>query len=1361
MPLLARLSSALRIAALATLCATPSRAADSKSAAATEPWNAPAFSADPAALLAAASARPRPENAEVELLLEEFSISIDAQGRRMDQYRMIFRPLTEKAARDWATFSTQWSPWNEERPQMRARIVTAQGAVHELDPATMGDAPDRENDDDQFTDRRRVRGPLPALGAGSVVEEMTTTRETAPAFASGARGSIYLSRFVPVHVSRFVVEAPEGSPLRVRAFGPGPQPKQSHSGAKVRFELTRVDAPASPEVEPLLPPEATGEPYLVWSTGSSWQAAAAEYAAIVDRQLKAGPIEVPPIAGLSRAAAIRRLVARVHEVARYTGVEFGEAAIVPRTPREVLARGYGDCKDLAALLVAMLRAAGIPAQIALIHAGRLQISEDLPSLGAFDHAIVHVAAGAGEPELWIDATAASTPAGQLPLGDQGQLALIADPATRALVRTGEAQATNNTDSDSIDIFVAEEGPARVEQVLQGTGALDVERRQRIAGQTAVQVREGYQRAVLQSFNAEELTVFDVSEVADLERPVRVKVAVAKSRIAVASLADAEVTLSPGNVLRHVPDELLGDEQKAKPRKSPAHLWLPHVQEMSYRVHVPVGLSLRELPANATTPMGAATLREEYTQRESPDGLLVEAKFRLEVPRRWTAPQVEALRGGLASSVLGKPLVLRFDVRGKTLLTEGRLREAIAEYRRLVALHPQESQHHLQLAYALLAANAGDEAREEARAAVALAPAASLPRVGLAYVLEHDRLGRLHMPGYDAEGAIAAYREALKIAPKATLTRRALAELLELGSNGKRFGPGARFAEASALYQQVRKDDKDADLGVALLIDLLYARQFAEARAEALSAKPSQVRNAALLIVAAAHDGGAAALAEARKLSPGDRQGALQMAADTLVQLRMYSLAAELYDVAASGSTEAPRLAAMSALARKLRPRDQVQLPPNEPLTLLKEFFSATVETSPAPEKLRKFFVARAASEELTPRKIFARRQAVTWTGFPAEVLSDAVYSALEAQVEGDARQGFRVHVMGTPAQRTDSLWFVTSENGALKVVCVAPCRSGLAAEALARAERGDLAGAQRWLNWAHEGMPQPYSSEPGYLAAVDLAWPQGGPRTAVEVKLAAAVIASDSADSALPILRAARDEAQAPAGRATFGYALASALLDRQRAADALVVAEAATRDLPDSRSLLVLRAAALALLHRWEDLRKLGQDRLAAHPEDLAAQAALGDAATGSGDLDEADRLSRKRIELAGDDAWHQWNSIAWHALVRSRVDEAALDAGRRAADLSKQHPAATNTLAALYAEVGRQNEARAILRKIIEEKPETELDDGDWYLVGRVAEGDGLGRSALLAYRRIALDKDTGPTSVAALAKKRLAVLAAADVK
>ena len=62
-------------------------------------------------------------------------------------------------------------------------------------------------------------------------------------------------------------------------------------------------------------------------------------------------------------------------------------------PSEVIQRHYGDCKDKANLLVAMLRAAGIKANLALLDVGPgPDVSTALPGISLFDHAIVYVPA---------------------------------------------------------------------------------------------------------------------------------------------------------------------------------------------------------------------------------------------------------------------------------------------------------------------------------------------------------------------------------------------------------------------------------------------------------------------------------------------------------------------------------------------------------------------------------------------------------------------------------------------------------------------------------------------------------------------------------------------------------------------------------------------------------------------------------------------------------------------------------------------------------------------------------------------------------------------------------------------------------
>jgi transglutaminase-like putative cysteine protease len=118
---------------------------------------------------------------------------------------------------------------------------------------------------------------------------------------------------------------------------------------------------------------------------------------------------------------------------RYTGVEFGEARLVPEFPAETLRRKFGDCKDKSTLLVAALRASGIEAYLALLSAGSGQdVMPDLPGLGMFNHAIVFVpATSPHDQDLWIDATTEYARVGTLPAADSDRLALVIRPGVQA------------------------------------------------------------------------------------------------------------------------------------------------------------------------------------------------------------------------------------------------------------------------------------------------------------------------------------------------------------------------------------------------------------------------------------------------------------------------------------------------------------------------------------------------------------------------------------------------------------------------------------------------------------------------------------------------------------------------------------------------------------------------------------------------------------------------------------------------------------------------------------------------------------------------------------------------------------------
>jgi transglutaminase-like putative cysteine protease len=127
-----------------------------------------------------------------------------------------------------------------------------------------------------------------------------------------------------------------------------------------------------------------------------------------------------------RALAATRFV---QDEIRYLGVELGPHSHQPFSPRTVLRRRFGDCKDKSLLLVTLLRKLGIAADAALVNTDeRRMLDERLPSPFAFDHAIVR--ASVGGATYWIDATASLQ---RGPLGRQ-----TPPPYERALVVTLDA-----------------------------------------------------------------------------------------------------------------------------------------------------------------------------------------------------------------------------------------------------------------------------------------------------------------------------------------------------------------------------------------------------------------------------------------------------------------------------------------------------------------------------------------------------------------------------------------------------------------------------------------------------------------------------------------------------------------------------------------------------------------------------------------------------------------------------------------------------------------------------------------------------------------------------------------------------------
>ncbi len=172
------------------------------------PWNLPSLSAKPEDILRAAAASPAPKDGDVEMLFEEHVYKLDEQGRQHRISRRVYRYLTDKGVDDWSCTEADWSPWCEEKPIFRVRVITPDGQAHALDQESIGEAPAEQDTPNLFSDAKLLRGPLPAIVVGAVVEEEIETREIRSLFDRGIVERFLLGQQYAVRKLRLVIDAP-------------------------------------------------------------------------------------------------------------------------------------------------------------------------------------------------------------------------------------------------------------------------------------------------------------------------------------------------------------------------------------------------------------------------------------------------------------------------------------------------------------------------------------------------------------------------------------------------------------------------------------------------------------------------------------------------------------------------------------------------------------------------------------------------------------------------------------------------------------------------------------------------------------------------------------------------------------------------------------------------------------------------------------------------------------------------------------------------------------------------------------------------------------------------------------------------
>ena len=272
---------------------------------------------------------------------------------------------------------------------------------------------------------------------------------------------------IPVEVD-FTLTAPAGLALRHDESG-SRYTEERRDGTIVRrwsgtFDLAPVSEKPVADLDLTLPR------FDVSTYGSYEEIGRAYGAAAVPRAVPGPAVRALAdqiTAGLGdprdQAAAILAWIGRN---VRYVAVYLGAGRIVPNDAETVLARRYGDCKDKATLMVALLAAKGIAAEEVLIQAGFSYALPDTPVLQAFNHLIVHV------PSLdaYADPTAPFASLGAPPGTLMGKpVVAVLDGRTARLDRVPVGRMEDNRAHVARRTVIGSDGQVVSDVTLEATG----------------------------------------------------------------------------------------------------------------------------------------------------------------------------------------------------------------------------------------------------------------------------------------------------------------------------------------------------------------------------------------------------------------------------------------------------------------------------------------------------------------------------------------------------------------------------------------------------------------------------------------------------------------------------------------------------------------------------------------------------------------------------------------------------------------------------------------------------------------------------------------------------------------------------
>lgn len=526
-------------------------------------------------------------NGEVRRTLLDLKVStVFDNGLGSEFHQVVFQPLTDSAAALSRRYAFGYEA-DSQRVELRgARVFRADGRIDEAIETGTDSADDPSIA--MYTSMRAYYVQFPRLDPGDVVElqyrvDDVSVRNDYDTYF-GAVESFQGDE--PVEHAEYVLIAPKSRKLVIEAKGiPGLGRSTKTTGDRAIYRFWADGLPAIAP-EPAMPPwsEVTGHIHV--STYPNYKEVGKWYWGLVKDQFNLDDETRQLAQSIAKGLKTdREKVAAVYnwviKNTRYVALEFGIYGHKPRRCVQTVARGWGDCKDKATVIVSLLEELGIDATIVILRTQmRGNFDSKVASLAPFDHAIAYVPS----LDLYLDGTAEYTGIGELPAMDQEALGILVNRGNAEVVKLPLlSQDTRRETTTFARLRPDGSGEVELEAVAHGATAPEWRRRYAAVDRQRERLSQDISNIVM-GFQLNPGGGAVTVDVEDFDKPVRVAV---KGKTETLARVDGERLSVHMTIRRRLTEQYASLAE----RRLPVRLPVFGTEAADYELELPQGMTV--------------------------------------------------------------------------------------------------------------------------------------------------------------------------------------------------------------------------------------------------------------------------------------------------------------------------------------------------------------------------------------------------------------------------------------------------------------------------------------------------------------------------------------------------------------------------------------------------------------------------------------------------------------------------------------------------------------------------------------------------------------------------------------------------